>query len=104
MQIYLTDHVYPSVKFRHNRPNTTKSSKNYMLALLSWYTNIYQPPVLGHAKWPVTIDLYSIERIGGVMSAVAREFEGRSGQTKDYEIGICYFSIKHAALRKKSKD
>jgi hypothetical protein len=26
------------------------------------------------------------------------------GQTKDYEIGICCFSAKHAALRKKSKD
>jgi len=28
----------------------------------------------------------------------------RSGQTKDYEIGICCFSAKHAALRSKSKD
>jgi hypothetical protein len=26
------------------------------------------------------------------------------GQTKDYEIGICYFSAKQAALRRKSKD
>jgi hypothetical protein len=26
------------------------------------------------------------------------------GQTKDYEIGICCFSAKHAALRRKSKD
>ena len=37
-------------------------------------------------------------------SAVDRGFESRSGQTKDYEIGICYFSAKHAALRRKSKD
>ena len=28
----------------------------------------------------------------------------QSGQTKDYEIGICCFSAKHAALRRKSKD
>jgi hypothetical protein len=28
----------------------------------------------------------------------------QEGQTKDYEIGICCFSAKHAALRKKSKD
>jgi len=28
----------------------------------------------------------------------------RSGETKDYTIGICCFSAKHAALRKKSKD
>jgi hypothetical protein len=37
-------------------------------------------------------------------SAVDHEFEHRSGQTKDYEIGICCFSAKHAALRRKSKD
>jgi hypothetical protein len=49
-------------------------------------------------------------RIGGVMvsvlasSAVYRGIESRSGQTKDYEIGICCFSTKHTALRRKSKD
>ena len=32
-------------------------------------------------------------------SAVDREFEPRSGQTKDYEIRICCFSAKHTALR-----
>ena len=37
-------------------------------------------------------------------SAVNRGFEPRSGQIKDYEIGICCFSAKHAALKKKSKD
>jgi hypothetical protein len=47
---------------------------------------------------------------GGVMvgelasSAVDRGFEPRSGQTKDYEIGICCFFAKNAALRRKSKD
>ena len=30
-------------------------------------------------------------------SAVDRGFEPRSGQTKNYEIGICCFSAKHAA-------
>jgi hypothetical protein len=49
-------------------------------------------------------------RIGGVMvsvfalCAVDRVFEPRSGQTKDYKIGICCFSAAHAALRRKSKD
>ena len=49
-------------------------------------------------------------RIGGVIisvlasSAVDRGFEPRSGQSKDYKIGICCFSTKHAALRRKSKD
>ena len=37
-------------------------------------------------------------------SSVDRGFEPRSGQTKDYKIGICCFSVKHAALRRKSKD
>ena len=51
-----------------------------------------------------------MNRIGGVMvsvlasSAVDRGFEPRSGQTKNYKIGICCFSAKHAALRRKSKD
>ena len=37
-------------------------------------------------------------------SAVCRGFEPWLGQTKDYKIGICCFSTKHAALRSKSKD
>jgi hypothetical protein len=41
---------------------------------------------------------------GVTSSAVDHGFEPRSGQAKDYEIGICCFSAKHAALRGKSKD
>ena len=37
-------------------------------------------------------------------SAVDRGFECLSGQTKYYEIGICCFSTKLAALRSKSKN
>ena len=37
-------------------------------------------------------------------SVVDRGFEPRSGQTNDYEIGICYFSAKHAALMRNIKD
>ena len=54
--------------------------------------------------------LYLTNRIDGVIvsvlasSMVDRGFESRSGQTKDYEIGICLFSAKHAAFRRKSKD
>ena len=49
---------------------------------------------------------YLLNRIGGVLasSVVDREFEPRSGQIKNYEIGICCFSAKHAALRRKRKD
>jgi hypothetical protein len=36
--------------------------------------------------------------------AVDRGFEPRSGQTKDYEIGMCCFSSRYTALRRKSKD
>ena len=34
-------------------------------------------------------------------SAVDRKFEPWSVQTKDFKIGICCFSAKHAALRRK---
>ena len=36
--------------------------------------------------------------------ASAHGFMLRSGQTKDYKIGIFCFSVKYAALRRKSKD
>jgi hypothetical protein len=48
--------------------------------------------------------------IGGVMvrmlasSAVDHGFKLWSGQTKDYNIGICCFSAKHTSLWSKSKD
>jgi hypothetical protein len=41
---------------------------------------------------------------GVIVSAIDRGLETLSGQTKDYKIGICCFSAKHAAVRKKSKD
>ena len=37
-------------------------------------------------------------------NTVDRGFEPQSGQTKDYKLGICCFSAKHAVLRRKSKD
>jgi hypothetical protein len=39
-------------------------------------------------------------RIGGVMVSMLALI----GSIKDYEIGICCFSAKHAALTRKSKD
>ena len=51
-----------------------------------------------------------MNHIGGVMvsvltsSGVDRGLEPRSGQTKDYEIGICCFSARHAAFWRKCKD
>jgi hypothetical protein len=37
------------------------------------------------------------------MSAVDCGFKPRLGQTKDCKIGVCCFSAKHVALRRKSK-
>ena len=37
-------------------------------------------------------------------STVDRRFESRLGQSKDYAIGMCCLSAKHAALKGKSKD
>jgi hypothetical protein len=37
-------------------------------------------------------------------SVVDRGFEPQSGQNKDYKIGICCFSTKDTALRRKSKE
>ena len=39
-----------------------------------------------------------------VVSALDCVFEPRSGQTKDYKIGVRCFFVKYAALRSKSKD
>ena len=60
--------------------------------------------LLGSNKWQSG---YPYNRFGGVMvtvlawSAIDRGCESRSGQIKDYKIGICCFSTKHAALRSK---
>jgi hypothetical protein len=35
-------------------------------------------------------------------SAVDRGFEHWSGQTKDYNIGICFFTAKYAALKRRT--
>ena len=50
-----------------------------------------------------------MNRICGVMvsmlasTTVDRGFEPRSGQTKDYKIGICCFSAKYAVLGERAK-
>jgi hypothetical protein len=38
------------------------------------------------------------------LSVVDCELEPRSDQTKDYKTGMCSFSAKHTALRRKGKD
>ena len=61
-------------------------------------------------KYLVPHNLFSYDRISGLLVSVltscvvVRGFEPRSGQTKDYNIDMCCFSVKHGALRRKSKD
>ena len=51
-----------------------------------------------------------LNRISGVMVSLLASVavncgsEPQSGQNKDYKIGICCFSAKHVALRRKIKD
>ena len=58
----------------------------------------------------VSVLTSSVVYRGGVMvsvlasSVVDRGFESRLGQSKDYNIGICCFTAKDAALRRESKD
>ena len=67
--------------------------------LLSYYDKVYsrgninQKHCIGGVKVSVLAS-----------SAVDRGFKPLSGKTKDYKIGMCCFSAKHAALRRKSKD
>jgi hypothetical protein len=54
-------------------------------------------------------DICTLNHVGGVMisrlasRALDRGLESQSGQTKDYQICICCFSAKLAAVRRKSK-
>ena len=75
--------------------------------IFNYYMDSYAPFI----SYPCITEFSKlIYRIGCAMvsvlasSEVDRRFESRSGQTKDYKIGICCFSAKHAALRRKSKD
>jgi hypothetical protein len=83
----------------------------------STYINHYNKHIYLHPKSCVAWNTFSKLNelfcsykycIGGIMvgvlasSAVDRGLEPRSGHTKDYKIGICCFSAKHTALRRKN--
>ena len=76
-------------------------------------TFLYRPnqvPAIHLYELCLVIFTLSYNRISGVivnvltLSVVYYGFETWSSQSKDYKIGICCFSSKHAALRRKSKD
>ena len=56
----------------------------------------YEPKIVMHA---IHMDLFQVYLL---CCALDRGLEPRSGQTKDYKIGVYCFSIKHAALRRNS--
>ena len=60
-------------------------------------SNIVNPVVLNMKVSAVIVSTFATR-------AVDCGFESRSGQTKDYILGICCTSAIHAALRRKCKD
>ena len=91
---------------------TIPSGELLWLCLFNWDCGETKKEILLNLSfWYIYIYIYiCCSRIGGVMvgvlvsSVVDRGFEPQLGKTKDYKIGICCFSAKHAALRSKSKD
>ena len=85
------------------------SSKG-MINIVHLFESMYLPTFGCFIANSCKISYFIQSRISGVMisvlasSAVDRGFEPRSGQTKDYKIGICYFFANHPALRRKNKD
>jgi hypothetical protein len=83
--------------------STNKQSMTFTLRPSQFVITVIHISLFNHLLW-----IYN--RINGVMvsvlavSVVDRGFEPWSGQTKDYKIGTCCLSTKHAALRSKSKD
>ena len=71
----------------------------------TWVTSLPSNIFVRFRKIPCEMNRIGVVKVGVLASnAVDRGFEPRSGQIKDYKIGICCFSAKHAALRRKSKD
>ena len=71
----------------------------------TWVTSLPSNIFVRFRKIPCKMNRIGVVKVGVLASnAVDRGFEPRSGQIKDYKIGICCFSAKHAALRRKSKD
>jgi hypothetical protein len=94
---------------------TFQTSLNFILSVI--WIHITKTWLKHHCL----IDCFKVNRINGLMVSVLASsvvdcgfvlasslvdcgFEPRSGQTKNYEIGICCFAAKHAALRRKGKD
>ena len=70
--------------------------------------NTFSEWIKHHISWdtfPITDNLISGIMVNVLASSVVdRGFKPRSGQTKNYKIGVCCFPTKHAPLRRKNKD
>ena len=85
-------------------------SKNNEIVKCNHCRSFFTKSILnGTFQWLNLIEVTN-NSIGGAMvsmftsSAVGHGFKPRSGQTKNYKVGICCFSAKYAALMRKSKD
>jgi hypothetical protein len=90
--------------FLHTLPNFVCGGYNN-------YTAVVRRTVETRLKYAILFRLWICwDRISGIIvrvlvsSVVDHVFEPRADKTKDYAIGICCFSTKHASLRRKSKD
>jgi hypothetical protein len=71
-----------------------KSSLRMIMDVMNWHER---------HQWCNGLHVLVVDR-GFTSSVVDRGFKQWTVQTKKYKIGICCFSAKHAALRRKSKD
>ena len=82
----------------------------YIHLVMCWIPVLLISTVALFLSSPVLFLYINLDRIAGVMvsglasSAVDRGFEPQTDLAKDYKIGICWFSAKHSASRRKSKD
>ena len=84
------------------RTKTDNASRKMLGRKYYWYHFHYQYMYLSNYLATTLVVCVMVSML--TSSAVDRGFEHRLGQTKDYKIGICCFSAKHAALRRKIKD
>ena len=95
----LFKHVLPSIQtILFHQPFKQSCSTKYSNNIVQT-TEFHQPCSIIQ-----TIEFHQPSNNGGLMVSGRSWVRAWSGQTKDYKIGICYFSDKHATLRRKSKD
>ena len=86
-----------------SNPGEVYSIQNYMIKFISDLGQVSGFPLV--LQFPPQIKLTEMIYLKYCSLYCGKSgFEPWSGQTKDYENGICFFSGKHAVLRSKRKD